>query len=769
MRISLAFAVICLLAVPGRAQSALGWEAYPAFTEVSAVASASDGLWAASDGGVFFYDTASGELRTATAATGLRGGAVGAVAVDDARGALWIGYRDGVLERLDAETLEARAFFEIRRADQYPARGIRRIVVRGDVLYVATDFGVVVFDAAGERVLNAYARFADQEAGTPVNDVLEAPLSTGAPGLWVATDGGVFTASRDADNLQAPGSWTRETGFEGPALSIAAFDGTVYVGGGMDGARDLYRRSASGTYDRQLFINNPITSLAGTPGRLFASAPSFVYALLPPGQPSSFYRIAGAGALTGVVVGPDGTPWAGDGAIGLFSLPAAPQPGENVVTPDPVAPPGPLSTNIVDIDVDDDGTLWAVTERLESGVFASVNRFEDGAWTAFRTDDPSIDVVRASLISASVGPDGTFYAGSAGDGVSVFRDGSPATYRESNSSLQSAIGTTDFVVVRDVAVDDQDAAWVLNVSARPLHRFDGETWRGFGYPSGIPSGAEAFRIAIDRLGQKWLALGSNGLGVWDTGADPLSAADDRATRFAGEGSNGVGLPSADVRDVVLGGDGRIWIGTARGVASVFRPLDAFSADPGLAAPQWPLTEDGTSYLLRDVEVYDLDVDPAGQIWVGTSSGAYLIDAEGTGLVRTLTAETSPLPSDPVFAVSVDPSSGRVYFVTAEGLFSAPGDATRQTPGSDALAATPSPYRPAMDASGVVVSGLPSAVSQVRVMTVAGDVVYAAEVRGGSFRWNGRDTSGLPVPSGVYLVAASGSDGSSTFGKVAVIR
>ena len=308
MRISLAFAVICLLAVPGRAQAALGWEAYPAFTEVTAVASAPDGLWAASDGGVFFYDTASGELRTATAATGLRGGAVGAVAVDDARGALWIGYRDGVLERLDAETLEARAFFEIRRADQYPARGVRRIVVRGDVLYVATDFGVVVFDAAGERVQNAYARFADQEAGTPVNDVLDAPLPTGEPGLWVATDGGVFTASRDADNLQAPGSWTRETGFEGAALSIAAFDRTVYVGGGVDGVRDLYRRSASGTYDRQLFINNPITSLAGTPERLYASAPSFVYAILPPGQPSSFYRIAGSSALTGGTVGPDEQP-----------------------------------------------------------------------------------------------------------------------------------------------------------------------------------------------------------------------------------------------------------------------------------------------------------------------------------------------------------------------------------------------------------------------------------------------------------------------------
>ncbi len=768
MRIPLAFAVICLLAASGRAQSTVGWEAYPAYTEVTAVASSSDGLWAASDGGVFFYDVGTGELRTATVADGLEGGAVGALATDAARGVVWIGYRNGVLERLDAETLEATAFYEITRADQYPARGVRRIVVAGDRLYVATDFGVVVFDAAAERVQSSYARFGDLEAGTGVNDVLEAPLPDGTPGLWVATDGGLYTAPRDGETLQAPGAWTRETGFDGAALSLVAYGETVYVGGGPDSARDLYRRGPTGAYDRELFTNNPITSLAVDEGRLYAVSPPFAYSLSGPGQPRSFYRIAGATALSGLAIGPGGEPWVGDAAIGLFPIPRVPELGENNVVPSPVAPPGPLSTNIVDIDVDGQGVVWAVTERLEAAGFASVNRLEDGAWTTFRTDDPSIDIVRGSFLSASVAPDGTFYAGS-GRGVSVFRDGDVTSYSKGNSSLRAAPGSDpDFVVVRDVAVEG-DAAWVLNFSPLALHRFDGESWRGFPYPAGIPSSVEAFRIAIDPLGQKWLALGPNGLGVWDTGADPLSAADDRATRFAGAGSNGTGLPDADVRDVVVAPDGRVWIGTARGVASVFRPLDAFSSNANLAAPQWPVLADNSDFLLRDVEVFDLDVDPAGQIWVATSSGAYLINADGNGLVRTITAATSPLPSDRVFAVAVAPRSGRVYFVTAEGLFSAPGDATDPRPGSAALTTTPSPYRPFSDPSGVVVSGLATGVSQVRVMTVAGDVVFASEVRGGSFRWDGRDRSGRPVPSGVYLVAAAGSDGSTTFGKVALIR
>jgi len=174
-------------------------------------------------------------------------------------------------------------------------------------------------------------------------------------------------------------------------------------------------------------------------------------------------------------------------------------------------------------------------------------------------------------------------------------------------------------------------------------------------------------------------------------------------------------------------------------------------------------------LLLDVEVLDLEVDPAGQVWVATTSGAYLLNAAGDGLVRTVTADTSPLPSDLISRIAVDPTTGRVFFVTDGGLFSAPGDATRPTAGADGLTASPSPFRPAQDASGVVVRGLSASVSDVRVVTVAGDVVFAAEIRGGSFRWDGRDRSGRPVPSGVYLVSAAGSDGSRRVGKVAVIR
>ena len=744
-----------------------GWRAYPSYNEVYALADSPDGIWAASDGGVFFYGVPSGELEAVTSVEGLQGGRVGAMVFDDERGDLWIGYQDGVLERLDADTRQPQAFFEISRADQYASRGIRRLVIEGGTLYAATDFGLVAFDLETATVRAAYARIGDLAAGTPINDVTEASLPQGGAGLWVASAGGVHYARLDGTNLQAPGAWTRDAQFEGAGFSIAEFQDRVFVGGGPNGALDLYRRNADGSYGRQLFLNSPLLALTPTEEYLYTHNASTAYAYQRSGVAAQSFETQDAGAHTDLVVGPGGQAWVSDAAAGLFPLPPPTAPGRVDVVPQAVGPSGPLSTNIRDVDVGPDGVLWLVTDRLESAGFAAISRLEDDAWTSFRTDDPGLDVSRSSFRSAAVGPDGAFYAGAAGDGLTVFRDGTPTAYREGNSSLQPAQGTSDFVVVFDTAFEG-DAAWVLNVSGLPLHRFDGERWRGFPYPPGIPSTVVARRIAIDEFGQKWLALDSGGLGVWNTGPDPESAADDRALRFTGSTRQGSGLPDPEVSDVVVDGQGRVWLGTARGVAYVFSPGSAFAGD-GLATPQWPLVEDGTDYLLRDVEVLDLEVDPAGQVWVGTTSGAYLINAEGNALVRTITADTSPLPSDEVFSIAVDPVSGRVFFVTSEGLFSVAGDATRQRRGAEELTAAPQPFRPASDPEGVVVAGLSAPSSQVRVMTVAGDVVYAADVRGGSFRWNGRGQDGRPVPSGVYLVAASGSDGSTVYGKVAVVR
>ena len=764
--------LVALLGAVSASAQVEDWRAYPAYNEVDAIASGPDGLWAGTRGGVFFYGVPDGEIVTYTTVDGLRGGPIGAMAVDG-RGALWIGYEDGLLERLDPATEAVTAFYAISRADQYASRGVRRIRVSGDLLYLATDFGVVVFDAVREEVQGSFARLGGLDAATPVNDVIEAPLPGGTPGLWAATVGGLYTAPREGANLQTPSAWTRATGLDGEMFSLAFFDGTIYVGGGPEGARDVYRRGTDGTWSRVLFTNQPLIDLTTDGDRLVALSQFFAFEIRP-GQPYVTYFPSGAVVMRNAVVGPTGALWLGDGALGLFRVPE-PTVAEGVYefAPAPISSPGPVTSNITGLDIGADGVLWAATKQLNSGAASTVSRFDGAVWTNYFTTDEALDIARTEFEAATVGPDGTLYAGSTGDGLTVFApDGSVSTYDSENSSIQGASGSPDYQVVRGVAFED-GIRWVSNLSVTPLHVFaeDG-SWTALAYPSGperIPVAADIFQIAIDDFGQKWLALGDRGLGVWDTGEDPTSRADDRSLYFSSSTVNGQGLPDPSVQDVVVDLEGRVWIGTKRGIAYVFSPGSAFAGSRDLAQPQWARTEDGTSFLLRDVTVNDLEVDPAGQIWVATKTGAYLVNADGNGVVREITSANSPLPSDDIVSIAVDPTSGRVYLATSEGLFSVPGDATVRQPGSEALRVSPSPFRPS-EADAIIVSGLAAPRSSVRVLTVSGEVVHEAEVTGGSFRWDGRDIrTGRPASSGVYIVAAAGDDGSTLYGKVAVLR
>ncbi|HEX8386068.1 MAG TPA: two-component regulator propeller domain-containing protein, partial [Rubricoccaceae bacterium] len=727
--------LVVALALPAHAQGAPsdGWRVYPAYNEATAVASGLGRVWTGTRGGIFSYDPTTGEIEQTTSIDGLRGAEIRSLAVDAERGVVWAGYADGALDQLTVADGSVRTFLDIERNAQYASRGIRRLQVRGDSLYAATDFGVVVFDAVREEVRNTYARLGSLPPATPVNDVLFAPLADGAAGLWLATDAGVVTARAEGTNLQSPTAWTPDPAFPHRSLSLARFasasgDEAVYVGGGPTGSRDLYRREPDGSWSRLLFVNDDLTALVPDGDRLLVAS-AFAVRAYAPGGPLTTYQGPTVSALRGVVVGPDGRRWAADAAIGLFALPDVPDDGATVVlAPDPVLPAGPFTNRIIDLDVAPDGSVWLATGRLEAAQSSAINRLdpETGEWTALLTRDRQAELGR-SFSSIVTGPDGAVYVGTAGDGLVVISpEGPTARYDESNSSLQSAGGGTGFVVVSDVAFED-GRRWVASQEApQVLNLFDEDgVWTALPFPNGVTAGQGRVLIAIDRIGQKWLSLGTGGVAVWDTGADPASPSDDRARQYRGQGSGGTGLPAPEVRDVVVDGDGIVWIGTTRGIATVFSPGSAFASDASLGVPQWTTTPAGEGgereFFLRDVSVNDLDVDPAGRVWVATTSGAYLVapSPSGSGYVvtRELNQTTSPLPSDDVLRVAVRASDGPVFLTTAEGLFSVGGDATQGTPASESLQASPSPFRPSETAGGVLVSGLASARSTVRVLTL----------------------------------------------------
>ncbi len=788
-RFPLALGLLVLAAAPAPAQDGpatptlaeIGtWEVFASFYRVQALTAGDGALWAGTDGGVFRYDPETEDFERYTTGNGLTDADARALAFDEARGVLWIGYDDGTLDRLDAASGAVVGFPDIARADRFTQRGITRLRLDGDSLLVGTDFGLVVFDAAEGAVLDTYEKFGGLPSGLAVYDALLAPVPEGGAGLWLATEGGVVRARRAAPNLREPSAWTVEEDAPEPARSLAFFSGGVFAGRAAvdDEAGDLFRRRPDGTWERLSFSDRTVSDLFVAEGRLFAVSP-FRIGTYDADLTRGRLFVSGASGLLAAVPGLEGRVWAGTEERGLSLLPAPPQSGdEEGMAERFVVPDGPLTNRVTALDVGPDGTLWVGYARVSAEV-NGMSRFDGRTWTSFARRD-GVDVAGSPIRAVLAYSEGGAWGGSEGDGLMrVTPDGEVVTYRSGNSTLTGDPGFPDFIVVLGVDEDDAGRVWATNrEGARRLHVWsEEEGWAGVGRPPGLPIGAGRYAdVYVGSFGTKWISLLNSrqrvgaGFLALDTRSTPRDDSDDEgvAVTEVGSSTTGEGLPDQTVNAFAEDLEGRLWIGTDRGLAVIFSPGSVF-ADPALARPTWARIPDQTDFLLRDLTIFDIAVDPAGRKWLASNTGAWLLNAEGNEVVAQFTEGNSPLPDDVVVDVAVDPTSGRVYFATDAGVVSYQGSSVAPSADLRDLRVFPNPFRPAVHA-GVQVEGL-VAETDVRVLTVDGQVVAAFDVRGGSAAWDGRDQrTGELVPSGVYLVAASGQDGEGTaYGKVAVIR
>jgi flagellar hook assembly protein FlgD len=61
-------------------------------------------------------------------------------------------------------------------------------------------------------------------------------------------------------------------------------------------------------------------------------------------------------------------------------------------------------------------------------------------------------------------------------------------------------------------------------------------------------------------------------------------------------------------------------------------------------------------------------------------------------------------------------------------------------------------------------------ADVKILSTSGKLIAQGRSNGGTFTWNGRDSQGRRVASGIYMVATATSDGNKgTVCKIAVIN
>ena len=760
------------------AQSARSWTAHTSSREVTDISAGPEMVWAASTGGIFGYRPDSGEIERYTAAEGLYDVNAQAIVWDTRRRYVWIGYTDGVFDRLDVSSGRVKTYFDIYRSNRFPSRSIHALKIWGDSLLIATGFGLVVFDPLRDEVRDTYSRFDAFTPATAVNDVVVGTIPGGESGIWVGTDAGVAYASLSGQSLQDPSSWTSQSSVvPNPKVTDMVYHHKrLYVGTSLG----MGQRMPDGRFERVGASTREIRDLAVLGDHVLAVTQFRLRAYDLHGTES--IPASGYEDLRAVAISNKGSIWLGDASIGLNHFRQARESATLELISGNLNPDGPFDSPFGDLAIGPDASLWAAAELgiPGSGFYRMNSR---GEWTNFTGRFIEALNKRGNYWRIYVDGQGNAWAASRGAGLAqVSTDDIVTVYDQSNSSLLPAVGTRDYIIVGGVGSEEDGTLWVTNTTAPyPLHaRTSDGSWVRLLPPrcQGAPQTDAMGDILVDSNGIKWIILLdrgnltiTKGLLILDTNATPEDASDDACIFYGTPGSNGSGLPGSQIHSLAEDLSGRIWIGTSGGPA-YFRTSTFAANDPAIQAI-WPIWKDRTAgtYMLRGLSVNDVAVDPSNRLWMATLDGVYLIsENEGFQQIAHYRSDNSPLFSDLVTGVAVEASAGRVFVGTDKGLISLLTDSVQPAEHIRDLFIYPNPVDISIEADPqIYIEGLVSE-TEISIMAIHGKLVQRIQARGGRGLWNGRDQDGRLVPSGMYLVVALGKNNEGVaYGKVAVLH
>jgi len=277
---------------------------------------------------------------------------------------------------------------------------------------------------------------------------------------------------------------------------------------------------------------------------------------------------------------------------------------------------------VMAIEQDPEGNIWLRTPQ-------GLARWRDGRLSRVQTEDGLSDV-HATAIAANA-PGGPLFA--TRSGIYRFRSErfelafTPAAQYGFAEQLISSrdgalwIGFSSGVIVR--RVEDRSVVMPLRESARgQIHRIyedpNGGIWAAVGkglnkleagtfqpvrVESGAPAMGSVYSVLMDREGGVWLGLQSNGVARLRVSQLTAVAEED-------------GLPDDRARSVYQDSRGRVWMGTADGLAQYSDGVVRKARDRG-AATLW--------------DVRSIAEDAAGNLWI--SAGKDLLEMKGGGFER----------------------------------------------------------------------------------------------------------------------------------------
>ena len=715
----------------------LSYKNFTNMKDITAVGEYSDYYICSTTGGLFLYNKLNESFIQLTKVENLSTHDLTSMTIDSF-GKVWMGTMDGIINVYDfQETGEVTKILDIANSDK-DQKQINDVYYADNKIFISTNFGLSILDEESMSFDETIVRFGTFDAESKVNSICYSNK------IFIALDAGVAIAKDGAQNLSAPESWD--------SYPVSLFEGAAKVNSICTLNNDVYAATDKGLFIMQ---NNTWSRLAFEGSEVIKVLPygNTIYAILE----SSIYNvntnerifINNDITLSDFMITNDSKYLLGSNK-GLWIISQNEEPAV-------IIPEGPLSNSFVGLTIDNEGNLWNGTGQDVYGI--GVLKYDGTSWELFNTaNTPAFKSNSFHKIHTT--SDNTVYMMNWGKGYTIYKDGNFTTYDHSNTSMMGISEDTEFIVVTGVQEDSKGNIWVLSLRSANRNHLNVLTPEGNWYHYSIDSpylspSNSAEHLVIDANDTKWFAItnGNRGLYYFNENNTLDNTNDDQSGRLTESND----LRSSAVTSLAIDKRGELWIGTAQGINYIANTNTRLVLQTGVP--------------IRGQNVNCIAVDAINRKWMGTNEGLFIMSSDGHQAIEQLQSSNSPLPSDEIKSIAINENEGLVYVGTDFGLTEMKISSIEPKESFDELVVYPNPFYVGNSYSGVLsIDGLVRN-SSIKILTIDGKLITEFSTSGGRLTfWDGRDSDGEFVSSGIYIIVAYDEEVDNVVkGKVAVFN
>jgi hypothetical protein len=690
-----------------------------------------------------FSTNSSGQFEYYNKLTGLSDASIATIQWDSETEQLVVAYTNNNMDVIKGGLV--KNIYDLVRTSRI--QKINSIYCEKGMAYVNTNIGVVVIDLFKYEIKESWI------LGSSGNTLEVFSLTKGTGNWYAATQNGIYTTAVSNTNIADAKSWTvfynaannlpvKKISSAPTGLIIEKNDSLLLI---QPAATTTLFYKASEQIKAWQFTEQKITiattdkqtSKARAHQFTIGNATGLIFE-----QPDTFINPNDCIFSNGII-------WISDQVTGLIQLDLS---TSSFVKMIPGGPGGQITTALL---------------ASSAGVLAASNTkkgwaiLENGKWQAQKGLD-SVTGVQSIAINHL---DNSIWLTTSELGVAKWQNNKVQLFNPRNSSLMGTTNNSCFT--SGVVADSKGNSWVSNTgTTKSIHVYqpDGK-WTGFINPFGM---TDAGTLEIDDIGQIWgTTKNANGLFVYNPGSSLTSSTDDRWKQY--KAGTGIGnLPSNQVNCAAKDKNGFIWVGTDRGIGIIQCVENIFTA-AGCDALLPVVQQDRFAGLLfKDENVQTIAVDGADRKWVGTQNGVWLISATGEKVIYRFSTNNSPLLGNDISKISIDPLTGEVFIATNNGLCSFRSTATEAVTAQQKVLVFPNPVPPGYSGS-IAIRGLTNN-ALVKITNLYGALVYQTRSLGGQAIWDGKNTNGTKVASGVYLIICRDDSGAEKIAtKITIVQ